>query len=407
MGNTLPRLLLISEATLDEKATGLNRTLFNLLVGYPTDRFMLCAPEEALKTNPPAPPFGQHVTSLPRQVSLPWRNRIAAWLSPLVSLLNLQRIDLLPIPNVSLIQAFDPEVILICPNTPLALIIGYRIAKFLQRPFLIYFMDDWVATSQQKWLGGSIQAYCQNLLRDAVAWMVISPQLEESLIKRYGVKPKRSLVVHNPVNLSNVERPNFTSHHRERFQIAYAGSIWTMHYDAVAVVAEAIHLLRQDRYDIELVLYTQEGFWAAYQNTWEAWDVVYGGLVPYDKLHSQLQQADLLLVASSFLPKYANITRSSVQTKITDYMATGKPILSCGPQDGACNMFIRQWNCGLVCETNNISKVKDYLLKQIQNRGANQVLAKNAYQVLLEHFETNKVHQKLYEFIRINTAQVI
>jgi hypothetical protein len=35
----LPRLLLVSEASLDSQRTGLNRTLLNLFAEYPADRF--------------------------------------------------------------------------------------------------------------------------------------------------------------------------------------------------------------------------------------------------------------------------------------------------------------------------------------------------------------------------------
>jgi glycosyltransferase involved in cell wall biosynthesis len=398
--NSLPRLLLVSEATLDEKSTGLNRTLFNLLAHYSPDHFMLCAPEDALQTNPPAPPFGQYVTSFPCRFSLPWRNRIVALFSSLLDLLNLQLIDLFPVPNTTKISSFAPEIVLICPNGPLGLLMGYKIAKFLQCPYLVYLMDDWIATQYQQWLGGSIQAYCYRLLKDSNGWMVISSQLEQSLIERYGVKPRQSLVIHNPVDLLDKELPNFTPHQRETFRIAYAGSIWNMHYDAIAVIAQAVSELRQVGQNIELVLYTQDEFWSAYQDSWESWGVIYGGLIPYVKLHHSLQQADLLLVASSFLPQYANITRSSVQTKITDYMATGRLILSCGPSSGACNDFIKKWNCGVVCETQNLVDVKGLLLDILKAPERFSCLAENAYGVVKSHFEINRVRSKLNEFIQ-------
>jgi glycosyltransferase involved in cell wall biosynthesis len=405
--NSLPRLLLVSEATLDEKATGLNRTLFNLLADYPMDRFMLYAPAERLHTSPPAPPFGQQVAAFSKQFSLSWRNRLGAKLSPVLDLLNLQMIDLLPLPDAETIISFDPEIILICPDGPMGLVMGYKTAQTLKRPFLVYLMDDWVATAHQRWFSGSTQAYCQRLLRDAEGWMIISSQLEQSLIDRYAIKPQRSLVVHNPVNLSNKEVPDFQPHQQQTFRIAYAGSIWTMHYDAIALIAQAISELQTAGHSIELVLYTQEGFWSFYCAEWETWRVVYGGFLPYQAVNQHLQQADLLLIASSFLPRYANITRSSVQTKVTDYMATGRPILSYGPSYAACNAFVKQWSCGITCETNDLEEVKVFLLNQIQNREANQIYARTAYKVLQQHFETRKIREMLLYFIQHSVCKNI
>ncbi|MFM7358036.1 MAG: hypothetical protein ACKO1T_05590, partial [Sediminibacterium sp.] len=120
----------------------------------------------------------------------------------------------------------------------------------------------------------------------------------------------------------------------------------------------------------------------------------------YEHLNQYLQQADLLLVVSSFLPEYAHVTRSSVQTKLTDYMASGRPILSCGPSYGACNLFVKNWNCGIVSESNQVPVIKKILLKQIEDPSKSYTIIQNAFKVLLENFETGKVRSKLYDFIK-------
>jgi glycosyltransferase involved in cell wall biosynthesis len=405
MQNNMPRLLLVSEATLDEQATGLNRTLFNLFLDYPSDRFMLCAPEVKLRQHFPVHHFSKQVVAYPQKFSVSWKNRLEVWLLPLLTFLNFLWMDCAPVPCIAEIQDFDPEIVLICPDTPAALLMGYKIVQSLDCPFLVYLMDDWVATSREQWLSGSTQSCCRKLLTQAAGWLVISEQLEKSLIERYGITPRRSLVVHNPVDLADKAPPDFAPHQRATFQVAYAGSIWTMHYDAVAVIAQAIAELKTEGHDIELILYTQEGFWSSYQEDWQQWDVKYGGLVPYEKLQSYLQEADLLLVASSFLAQYANITRSSVQTKLTDYMMTGRPILSCGPEGGACNDFIEKWRCGLICATNEVPEIKKILGNQLLGRTLHPVMAEKAFQVVAEQFEKGRVTEKTYQFIQDSTTR--
>ncbi|MHC5718057.1 MAG: glycosyltransferase, partial [Nostoc sp.] len=224
------------------------------------------------------------------------------------------------------------------------------------------------------------------------------------LAQRYEITPKRSLIVHNPVDLSQKNPPNFTTRSDATFRVVYSGAIWDMHYDAIASVAEAIHELKSSGLDIELVLYTSPNFWERYQKNWEAWEVKYGSLIPYEELNQYLQQADLLLVGSSFIPEYAHFTRSSVQTKLTDYMASGRAIFACGPRYSACNQFVKTWKCGLVCETNQLAHIKEMLLKQIQNIDKIEILGKNGFAVVQEHFEAGRVRSHLYNFIQENIS---
>ena len=396
----LPRLLLVSEASLDNQRTGLGRTLVNLFAGYPADKFMVYSPKSTWKDYPTSPPLDQNVATFSDKFLPQINNRLGLLFNPILQSIDLQLIDWLPLAEKEKIDGFDPQVIIICPVGIVGLLVGYKVAQLFQCPSIAYFMDDWVNNNHQRWLSGGLQSLCHNVLEKASAWLMISSQLEKELINRYQLAPKRSLIVHNPVDLSNKQLPEFSRDSKEPFRVIYAGSIFTMHYDAIAVVAEAIYELRCSGVDIELVLHTAQNFWDTYQEEWEKWDVKYGSLIPYERLNQCLQEANLLLVASSFLPEHAHITRSSVQTKLTDYMASGRPILSCGPSYAACNQFVNTWNCGLVCETNKVEQIKQILLKQIQSPAELQLLALNAYAVVERHFEASTVISNLYHFIQ-------
>jgi glycosyltransferase involved in cell wall biosynthesis len=396
----LPRLLLVSEASLDSQRTGLNRTLLNLFAEYPADRFMVYSPKSTWENYPTSPPLNQNVATFPDQFLPRINNRIGSILNPIFQAIDSQLLDSLPIAEQEKIREFAPEVILICPVGIVGLLMGYKVAQSFQCPFISYFMDDILYENHQRWLSGELQSLGRNVLEKASAWLMISSQLEKELINRYQLTPKRSLIVHNPVDLSNKSFPEFSQKSGETFRVVYAGAIWTMHYDALAVIAEAIYELKCSGVDIELVLHTAQNFWDLYQENWQKWDVKYGSFIPYEHLNQALQKADLLLVVSSFLPEHAHITRSSVQTKLTDYMASGRLILSCGPSYAACNLFVKNWNCGIVGESNQVAAIKKILLKQIEDPSKSYTIIQNAFKVLLENFETSKVRSKLYDFIK-------
>ncbi|MHC5717944.1 MAG: glycosyltransferase family protein [Nostoc sp.] len=410
--SSLPRILIVSELSLSFSKDGrsANPTLFNLFENYPSELLMQYVPTSTLRDTPPSPPFEERVISFSSQYLPIIRNRLGIIINYLIDARNFQFIEWLSSPNKSQLKNFDPEIILVCPITPLCLIMGYKLMVEFDRPVLIYLMDNWMAYKRPtKWpylfLQNLTHQYIQDLtnqiLKQSVAWLMISEQLKDELSSRYKITPQASLVVHNPVVLSNKSLPNLEKKSiNDIFRIAYAGSIQGMHYDALASVAEAVYELRSEGVQVELVVYTARGFWDFYKTQLQTWEVIYGSLIPYNELNEYLKCANLLLVATSFLPEYAHMIRSSILTKLTDYMATGIPIMSCGPSYSACNHFVNKWECGLVCETNNVPEVKVFITKQMNNYSLNQTIAVNAFEVLKSQFEQSKVSNSLYSFIQ-------
>ncbi len=401
MPTDLPKILLVSELTLSFSQAGKssNPTLFNLFSQYPPELLWQFTTDFSAEYTPPVAPFEDRITSSKTQYLTQFNNRLGITFNPWLNYLNFSLLDWLPIPELQKIKQFKPDLILICPITPWGLFVGNKLRKYFDCPFVIYFMDDWIAIQNQNLLSQKIQRTTRELLQKASGWLMISEQLQADLSSRYNVSPQYALVAHNPVEILNQELPSESAVRSEVFKIIYAGSIQVMHYDAVAAVAEAIFQMRQEGKKIELILYTAQFFWDSYQDSWQQWEVKYGGLIDYKELNKYLKAADLLLVATSFLPENSHAIRSSILTKMTDYMAAGRTILSCGPEYSACNIFLKQWDCGLVCETNQVSEIKVFLEHQIEQSQSNYNLAIKAFKVLMDNFEGKKVRSKLYNFL--------
>lgn len=390
INKTLPRALLVSEVSFTQGCRGASRTLLNLFENYPKKHLLILSSEKS------DPTIEQDFLYFRRRY-IP--NRIEQLLSPFWGSINLQLHHFLDVPNKVKIDKFSPDIIIVCPMTAEGLLVGRKLTLFYKIPFLIYFMDDWVATDKTKWLSGSVKKLSKELLEEASGLLMISEQLEETLLKRYQLTSKPSMVVHNSVDISGKKKLITPQSKNGSYKIVYAGSIWPMHYDALAAVAEAVFHLRKDGENIELILHTSEDFWNLNKDRWESWEVVNGSLIPYDKLDSFLRRANLLLVVSSFLPEHEFMTRSSVQTKITDYMAAGRPILSCGPDYSACNQFIKKWDCGIVCETNLLFEIKNLLKIRLELQESDHSYAIKAFNILADNFNKQTISHKLYKFI--------
>ena len=183
------------------------------------------------------------------------------------------------------------------------------------------------------------------------------------------------------------------------FRIGYAGSVWPMHWDAVAAVAQGVQRLSTAGTDIEFVLFTDRYFWGRYQDDWRRWNVVDGGLIPYPTLGDALGGCDLLLVASSFERSQAHMSRSSIQTKVTDYMAAGRPILACGPQLAASNNFLRRHDCAYFAEDPAAEAIDAVLRDCVAARADGPAMARRAWEVVRREHELVAVTDRLYAFL--------
>ena len=398
----LPNLLIVAGTAFSSEGLGADKALFNLFDLYPNEKLCLFIPRTSrLKSQPTSPPFNKRAITFPKSYFPYLYNRFGKFINPLLNQINHQLLSWLPINDLSKIQSFSPEIILICPHVPWDLAMEQKVTEYFKCPFIVYFMDDWVLDKDKNlhWLTGNVQLCTHDILKRAKAWLMISNQLKEALSTRYQLSPPKTMIINTAIDLSNIEAPDFKVDYKGIFKIIYSGSIWPMHYDAIEAVAKAVFQLQNQGNKIELTIQTKKEHWEYYKHKLYILKVNFQESVLYQELNKSLKQANLLLVASSFLIEQESYTRSSIQSKIFQYMATGKPILSCGPEYSVCNKFISQWNCGLTCTTNETEKIKSLLLNLMKDRETIQRYAITAYQILKDNFEKTKLCTELYNFI--------
>jgi len=389
----LPRILLVTDADLTVGSRGAGRTLVNLFSRYPAGALLAVsgsarAPYQAeggFQVLPGAPGIPGRLLDRLRGVIGDVDATLARWK---------------PLPDAAAIRAFAPELILAVPTHPVGIALAERCAAMAPAaPVVTYLMDDWLSHLDSSRLAFDSPRRGRALLRASRGWLVISRYLLESMRRATGAE-RPAQVVHNPVRLSGAEPAALAAPRRGRFRVAYAGSVWPMHWDAVAAVAASVARLRAAGADIEFVLFTDRFFWGRHEADWVRWGVVDGGLVPYELLGGALGDCDLLLVASSFDPSQAHMSRSSVQTKVTDYMAAGRPILGCGPHDAASNRFLEEHACALFAEDPAPAAVDSALRACVAARNDGPALARRAWDVVRREHEMGAVTDALYGFLR-------
>ncbi len=392
--DALPRVLLVTDADLSAGSRGAGRTLVNLFSRYPADRLLAIS---GSATTDFAMASGVRV--LAGAPGVP--GRVVKALRPRIGHVDAAWTALRPLRGRTAIERFAPQLLLAVPTHPVGVALAERCRAFA--PLVTYLMDDWLAFEAGVPTAFNTKRRGRQLLRDSVGWLSISPYLLASTREFAGVECPAH-VVHNPVALDGGEPAALAAARTGRFRVAYAGSVWPMHWDAVAAVAQGVQRLRRAGLDIEFVLFTDRFFWGRHEADWRRWEVVDGGLVPYAELGAALAGCDLLVVASSFEPSQAHMSRSSIQTKVTDYMAAGRPILACGPHEAASNDFLRRHDCALFAEDPAPAAIDVVLRTCVESRTEGAAIARRAFDVVRREHELVRVTERLYAFLAAAAA---
>ena len=387
--DALPRILLVTDADLSPGSRGAGRTLVNLFSRYPADRMLAVGGGAVV---PITMEGGQRVLAAAHGIP----GRVAKALRRWVGHVDAAWVGVRPLPGRAAIRAFSPQLVVAVPTNAVGVAIAERCKPFA--PVVTYLMDDWLAFEPGIPIAFDTQQRGRQLLRDSAAWLAISPYLLLSM-RQFAAAERPAHVVHNPVPLGGTEPSALAAPRTGRFRIAYAGSVWPMHWDAVAAVAQSVARLRAAGADVEFVLFTDRFFWGRHEADWRRWGVVDGGLVPYAALGEALGGCDMLLVASSFEASQAHMSRSSIQTKVTDYMAAGRPILACGPRYAASNVFLREHECAYFAEDVPPDAIDAVVRACLASRAEGPAIARRAWDVVRREHEMGVVTSRLYAFL--------
>ncbi len=412
-----PYLILISDGIPTPSGAGISQTLANLLDDYPGSMTCVCAEAEHTEQYADRLPSG-----IVRYATGPWpawSNRIGLWLNPYFRKKNLQWMMRQPMDISGLPQASEATA-LVSTTVPHKLLYAWLLMRS-GYTVLPYFMDDWMAGNQPKWkYAGSwynLHRIAKELLEQAPAWLMISEPLQQTLINRYRLRPKPCLIIHNPAPVlpatpvdvlttqdNSLLNLSITGSDPGGFIIIYAGSIWPMHADALIAVAKAIHALQQQgNASFELHLYVSPVQWAQHAQALSGPGVTCMGWKPYREVHRYLAQGWLLLCTASFEAAYQPFSRSSVQTKLTDYMACGKPVLFAGPADAASGLFVQEHDIGFTIETSAPAAIAERLLAIARMPKPYRQKQQNALHKARTRFSKPTVQRQLYDFLALHS----
>lgn len=315
----MPRLLYIADVPVEASQHG-SALMFRALEMYPADRLRVIEtgqPSQSARRLP-----GVAYASMPigrrRWLDSRWHGVYSAWLTWRAA----SRADRV----LSSLSGFEAEAVATVGHG-FGWLTAAAVARRLRVPLHMIVHDDWPRASAiteacRPWLDRMFG----RIYRSAASRLCVSPVMAEAYERRYGATgsvmyPSRS----KDCPVFDAKPPRLIGD--GEMVIGFGGSCSAQVVESLKAIAKALPGLRT-----RLVVFGGFDDDAKRQLLAESEAISFHGFVPFAQMIRELREiADVLLVPMSFDPAQRDNMTISFPSKLTDYTATGLPLLIHGP----------------------------------------------------------------------------
>jgi glycosyltransferase involved in cell wall biosynthesis len=247
------------------------------------------------------------------------------------------------------------------------LIAGYLISKSTGKPLIIDFRDPWLNNpfhqSKGKLLDSWTKALEQRIVKHAAAVSLNTEPLKNEFLRRYlYLPPQKFFVMPNGYDSTDFEQISAEPRQEDdsSMVLCHAGFLYGVR-DPAALL-DAIRIINSEQADqagkCKLVFRQIGDVQLAYSLDNRYADLVENGSLILDAARSY-QACLSSLKSADIVVNIQPATQSQIPSKLYDYLAINKPIVSLTPHQGALGQLIREEQFGFQADFND----QDALLK--------------------------------------------
>lgn len=267
---------------------------------------------------------------------------------------------------------------------------------------VVHIMDDWISTQSEQVLfsnryENSSNYYFQEILSKSSIRFVISEKMAEDYSKRFR---RTFLPFHNPVNISDYINNNNEQKKVEEKRVTYVGKINNDNFDVINDMIDAIERLNTSENRIKFFIYTPTDPIFIKQHIIESSNLIIEKAIPHKQIPAVLCSSDILFLPLSFKEKSKKYTRLSISTKITEYMASKKPIIVYAPYDIALTEYVNRYGVAYTVSDKKINLLINTIQEILNNSHEANEMANRAFLFAKEKHSIEKVST---EFKRVLT----
>lgn len=295
------------------------------------------------------------------------------------------------------IKKSEPDYFYTVLSTRHSILFAEKLVSEFSKPIVIHIMDDWPATIGNetffyRFWNRIINLELRRLLQVTHKKIAISELMAIEYSNRFGGD---WLYFHNPVDVS-LWSPKITSKISSvnNFRILYSGRLSTGVSETIKLVSDVVDNLNDTtnhKVSFQIQSNSKPGWIDKYRNSYFSY------YISYNLLPDLFSSVDLLLLPYDFDGRSFDFIRLSMPTKVTEYMASGTPILIVAPIDCALSHLAIKSQFAHIVTTTSFSDLRDNLLFVLENKELRDFYRSNANSLVNSTFEIKKVQSAFLE----------
>jgi len=297
------------------------------------------------------------------------------------------------------IRGFAPDVVYARPYDLPTLSLVDQISNEFGYPLVLHIMDDWPSSLYRHGvLRGIVRSHMertlQSLIGRAGSLLAIGDAMAAEYETRYG---RIFLPVHNPVDLQRWDALAETcGDERDRqpndcLRVVYTGKVDSDTAGSILDVAEVISDMSSHGRRISLQVNTPDMGFPAVTRIAACRGVVVTPAGEYCRVPGLMQAADVLLLPLDFDEQSLRRTRLSMLTKVSEYLASGRPVLTYAPRGSAVAEYARTQGWSLLVDERDPGAVRRALDLLIEDDALRREMGSRARKCAAERHDAGRV----------------
>jgi glycosyltransferase involved in cell wall biosynthesis len=214
-----------------------------------------------------------------------------------------------------------------------------------------YYSQVWSSQPYYRYVTAVIEPL---IIKRAQGLVVLNEFMQRELRDRFG---RDSVVVHPPCDLSlhDAQQPRELAPMEDPIEVVFTGAVSPAQSDALRNLLAAVEASSR-RIDVHVYTAQSPGIaeMLGVRGRFE-----HHPHVPQEEVPRIQRAADILFLPMSFDSPYPRVVKTSLPTKVGDYLSSCRPILVHAPPDCFISWYFRTHRCGLVVDEPSPARVAE------------------------------------------------
>jgi glycosyltransferase involved in cell wall biosynthesis len=302
------------------------------------------------------------------------------------------------------VTAFNPDIIYSQLSTLELIRFVSEIHKLLDKPVALHIMDDWPSIINTP---GLLFSYWKKVIdrefRELLDKSSVLMSICESMSEEYKIRYNKEFIpFHNPIEIGNWLPYSKTDWKlKDKFTILYAGRIGRGIKKSIFEIAKAVNNLSSTNNNIVFEIQTRNFFdikKLIKLNNHIKWVMP----IEYTELPKKFSNIDLLILPEDFDSASIEFLKYSIQTKVSEYMISGTPILVYADKRTALAKYAIKDGWAYVVTNNNEMILTQALEELYSNLSLRKELAERARKIAIQNEDANLIRENFRKKLLLN-----